>query len=243
MRSFIHGAYKSAVEAVTLPQSRSTFAADGVSARAPQRDARVASGPHTCSAAPAAAPGRSPTCLRPAQRGAGAPALDSRSPPPAAARSRQQLTGEALPPPLPCLPPLQRLTPEEFVAAGDYLVHTCPTWAWERGDARRAVKHLPLDKQFLITRNGGRWASLLLAVWALSCMALCQAGIARLPRMSQGHAPEAALSVTASQQTPSSSPRPLPPPQCPASSAPRLSASTGSRRSRRWRRTRAGRGG
>lgn len=36
------------------------------------------------------------------------------------------------------LPPLQKsafaergvLTPDEFVTAGDYLVHACPTWAW-----------------------------------------------------------------------------------------------------------------
>lgn len=45
------------------------------------------------------------------------------------------------------------LTPEEFVAAGDELVFRCPTWAWEAGDATRAKKYLPLDKQYLITRD------------------------------------------------------------------------------------------
>ncbi|EFN54110.1 hypothetical protein CHLNCDRAFT_36301 [Chlorella variabilis] len=45
------------------------------------------------------------------------------------------------------------LTPEEFVAAGDYLVHTCPTWSWEAGDAKKARPFLPPTKQFLITRN------------------------------------------------------------------------------------------
>ena len=46
------------------------------------------------------------------------------------------------------------LTPDEFVAAGDYLVKTCGTWAWEAGDAKKAWPFLPNDKQFLITRNG-----------------------------------------------------------------------------------------
>ncbi|PRW39093.1 Autophagy-related 3 [Chlorella sorokiniana] len=46
-----------------------------------------------------------------------------------------------------------KLTPEEFVRAGDYLVHTCPTWAWEGGDPKKAASFLPLGKQFLITRN------------------------------------------------------------------------------------------
>lgn len=67
------------------------------------------------------------------------------------------------------------LTPDEFVAAGDLLVYKCPTWAWcaarscavalsrgrAAGDASRAVPYLPVDKQFLITRNvpcGARYA-------------------------------------------------------------------------------------
>ncbi|XP_063710127.1 ubiquitin-like-conjugating enzyme ATG3 [Culicoides brevitarsis] len=45
------------------------------------------------------------------------------------------------------------LTPEEFVAAGDHLVHTCPTWSWCSGDESKIKSYLPKDKQFLITRN------------------------------------------------------------------------------------------
>eukprot|EP00578_Thalassiosira_sp_NH16_P003033 CAMPEP_0181140868 /NCGR_PEP_ID=MMETSP1071-20121207/35526_1 /TAXON_ID=35127 /ORGANISM="Thalassiosira sp., Strain NH16" /LENGTH=361 /DNA_ID=CAMNT_0023227833 /DNA_START=20 /DNA_END=1105 /DNA_ORIENTATION=- len=45
------------------------------------------------------------------------------------------------------------LTPEEFVAAGDELTFRCPTWTWEAGDPSRRKKHLPADKQFLMTRN------------------------------------------------------------------------------------------
>lgn len=39
--------------------------------------------------------------------------------------------------------------------AGDYLVHTCPTWSWEAGDPKKARSFLPRAKQYLITRNGG----------------------------------------------------------------------------------------
>ncbi|KAJ8681044.1 hypothetical protein QAD02_016831 [Eretmocerus hayati] len=45
------------------------------------------------------------------------------------------------------------LTPEEFVAAGEHLVHHCPTWQWAVGDIDRAKPYLPKDKQFLLTRN------------------------------------------------------------------------------------------
>lgn len=45
------------------------------------------------------------------------------------------------------------LTPEEFVVAGDHLVHHCPTWQWATGDEDRAKCYLPKNKQFLLTRN------------------------------------------------------------------------------------------
>lgn len=45
------------------------------------------------------------------------------------------------------------LTPEEFVKAGDELVYKCPTWSWESGDPSRTKGHLPVDKQYLVTRN------------------------------------------------------------------------------------------
>jgi len=45
------------------------------------------------------------------------------------------------------------ITPEEFVAAGDFLVYKCPTWSWEGGDPSKRRDYLPEDKQFLITRN------------------------------------------------------------------------------------------
>lgn len=47
-----------------------------------------------------------------------------------------------------------QITPEEFVAAGDYLVFKFPTWAWGDADSpERRVKYLPPGKQFLVTRN------------------------------------------------------------------------------------------
>lgn len=45
------------------------------------------------------------------------------------------------------------LTPEEFVAAGDFLVYKCPTWSWGSLEESKAKPYLPLDKQYLITRN------------------------------------------------------------------------------------------
>jgi len=45
------------------------------------------------------------------------------------------------------------ITPEEFIAAGDFLSHHCPTWQWAAGDPAKAKPYLPADKQFLVTRN------------------------------------------------------------------------------------------
>jgi len=45
------------------------------------------------------------------------------------------------------------LTPEEFVKAGDHLVHHCPSWHWASGDADKLKPYLPQDKQFLYTKN------------------------------------------------------------------------------------------
>jgi len=46
-----------------------------------------------------------------------------------------------------------RITPDEFIAAGDHLVHHCPTWSWSSGDESKMKSYLPKDKQFLVTRN------------------------------------------------------------------------------------------
>lgn len=47
-----------------------------------------------------------------------------------------------------------QITPEEFVAAGDYLVFKFPTWSWGDADpVTNGVSFLPPDKQFLVTRN------------------------------------------------------------------------------------------
>lgn len=47
-----------------------------------------------------------------------------------------------------------QITPDEFVAAGDYLVFKFPTWSWADADAEaKRVSYLPAGKQFLVTRN------------------------------------------------------------------------------------------
>lgn len=46
-----------------------------------------------------------------------------------------------------------RITPDEFVAAGDYLVYKFPTWQWEGGEVSKKRDYLPSDKQYLIQRN------------------------------------------------------------------------------------------
>ena len=45
-----------------------------------------------------------------------------------------------------------RLTPEEFVRAGDQLVNSCPSWQWKpaKDDKHKKIE-LPADKQFLFT--------------------------------------------------------------------------------------------
>lgn len=45
------------------------------------------------------------------------------------------------------------LTPDEFVAAGDFLAFKCPTWQWESGVEAKRRDFLPTDRQFLVTRN------------------------------------------------------------------------------------------
>lgn len=46
------------------------------------------------------------------------------------------------------------ITPEEFVAAGDHLVHQCPSWAWcPVSDQGTTKPYLPKDKQYLITKS------------------------------------------------------------------------------------------
>ena len=44
-----------------------------------------------------------------------------------------------------------KLTPEEFVQAGDALVHKFPAWKW--GSGKHQVEYLPPNKQYLITEN------------------------------------------------------------------------------------------
>ncbi|KAK4475375.1 hypothetical protein MN116_002437 [Schistosoma mekongi] len=44
------------------------------------------------------------------------------------------------------------ITPDEFVAAGDFLVYHCPTWQWAIGD-KPARPYLPKEKQYLVTRS------------------------------------------------------------------------------------------
>ncbi|KAJ7045877.1 putative E2-like enzyme [Mycena alexandri] len=46
-----------------------------------------------------------------------------------------------------------RITPEEFVAAGDFLAYKFPVWTWEVGDASKVKEYLPADKQYLVTRG------------------------------------------------------------------------------------------
>jgi ubiquitin-like-conjugating enzyme ATG3 len=46
------------------------------------------------------------------------------------------------------------ITPDEFVAAGDYLVFKFPSWSWADADPiSKRSPHLPPGKQFLVTRH------------------------------------------------------------------------------------------
>ncbi|KAJ7141423.1 autophagocytosis associated protein [Mycena epipterygia] len=46
-----------------------------------------------------------------------------------------------------------RITPEEFVAAGDFLAYKFGVWTWEKGDPSKCKDYLPADKQYLLTRG------------------------------------------------------------------------------------------
>jgi ubiquitin-like-conjugating enzyme ATG3 len=47
-----------------------------------------------------------------------------------------------------------QITPEEFVAAGDYLVYKFPTWSWaDASPPSKRLSYLPEGKQFLVTRG------------------------------------------------------------------------------------------
>ena len=44
-----------------------------------------------------------------------------------------------------------KLTPKEFVEAGDFLTSKCPTWKWMAAKEKYYNKNLPKDKQYLLT--------------------------------------------------------------------------------------------
>ena len=47
-----------------------------------------------------------------------------------------------------------QITPEEFLAAGDYLVYKFPSWSWsDASSPSKRAPHLPAGKQFLVTRG------------------------------------------------------------------------------------------
>lgn len=45
-----------------------------------------------------------------------------------------------------------KITPEEFVIAGDFLTYKFPLWSWQKGDAKPR-EHLPADKQYLLLQG------------------------------------------------------------------------------------------
>ncbi|WFD34873.1 E2-like enzyme [Malassezia cuniculi] len=46
-----------------------------------------------------------------------------------------------------------RITPEEFVIAGNHLAKSFPAWEWCSGDQKRVRDFLPRDKQYLVSRS------------------------------------------------------------------------------------------
>ncbi|KAJ4463045.1 putative autophagy-related protein 3 [Paratrimastix pyriformis] len=46
-----------------------------------------------------------------------------------------------------------KITPDQFVAAGDQLIDKCPAWRWAAGEPSKALQYLPPGKQFLITQR------------------------------------------------------------------------------------------
>lgn len=54
-----------------------------------------------------------------------------------------------------------RLTPAQFVEAGDNLTAKCPTWEWMSSDADHCKEYLPPNKQYLVCKRGS-YISLLL---------------------------------------------------------------------------------
>ena len=67
-----------------------------------------------------------------------------------------------------CMHAIQcRITPDEFVAAGDFLTYKFGTWTWEAGDKTKSRDFLPADKQYLVQRNGQRIAASRDASWAV----------------------------------------------------------------------------
>jgi len=46
-----------------------------------------------------------------------------------------------------------KLTPDEFVLAGDLLVTKCPTWQWKSCDGKNKSDLLPINKQYLETKR------------------------------------------------------------------------------------------
>lgn len=47
-----------------------------------------------------------------------------------------------------------QITPEEFLAAGDFLVYKFPSWSWaDASSADKRVAYFPAGKQYLVTRG------------------------------------------------------------------------------------------